>query len=799
MQPSVYTRQITRKLKLAKAVREIYKHSNLNFFPPHFKFSKPVLILSKEIQTIFSSVLLVRDFHFVICSCILSGDDEKRLTRLNEDVILFKDEFVAEIDELCSQIDQREDCAERLEAILHYLRVSYPQGTFDILAPTNLKEYVSRLPVFDVIFNQIKTHQSATNVFEPYLENLDFMHRSGNITKGTLMISPLNNLEGEVIEKEKRTRVRGKNINRAMHGDEVFLEGDKIVGVFKRKTRTAAGTVFRLENLNDDIRIGYVRPIDRRLPDIQVLTHLDTPDLFKKVVVHVLDWECSNENPRGVIFKFLGKNGEFEDEVSAIFEHFQIEYFKDSWGETCNRRREEVGESAVQCSDDVTPEGLGFDGSHFSVERVAKEVLDGKRRDLRDLNICSIDPKGCTDIDDALHCRVCDGYIEVGVHIADVSSYVLPDSVLDIEARYRSTTVYFPDRRIDMLPPFLSSNLCSLLEERDRAAFSCVWKLDGNFNIIGTDVFRSLVRSKAAFTYEEANDVIKYGSPISPARNALRPALKLLLEIATKLRNQRFEQGALELGGQEVRINSGGEVEIKEPVPTHYLVEEFMLLANITVASFIHNANPEYSLLRKHPLPSAIELDIVDATSSKTLNDSLKKLDQEQAVIVKRIITRSMQQALYFCSGESSDFYHYGLATDIYTHFTSPIRRYPDIVVHRTLSYILENNDAMIDKLKDSVNAKACSLMNFRHRNAQNASRMAEELFIARVLDDRELKASVVSVRDDGVVLFVPMYGIEGFVHASTQHKLFDSIDIRINGDFSDYCLNRFLKIEIIQ
>lgn len=792
-------RQITKKCKLAKIIREIYKHRNLNFFPPHYKFSKPLLILSKEVLTTFSSVLLSSHVDFIACSCIMEEGDEERLLKLNKKIILFKDEFVAELDDNLADFDVQSEIfnIKRLISIKEHLRMNYPQGTFDILTLDNILQYFGGRPVSDVVLRP-KLPGSDQAVFEPYIENPDFVHRTGNITKGTLMINPLNNLEGEVVEKEKRTKVRGKNINRAMHGDEVFLEDDRIVGIAKGKLRIVAGTLFHLEEIQDGVRMGLVKPVDKRLPDIRTFTSFNISDKYKKVVIHILEWDYSEENPYGVIIDVIGVNGNFEDEISAIYKNAQIDYFHDSWLDVCNRRREEIGEllhPGTSSSLENTASELGFDEDHFSVERAIKEITTGKRRDLRNLDVVSIDPPGCTDIDDALHCIVCDDCIEIGVHIADVSFYVLPDTILDIEAKYRSTTVYFPEKRVDMLPPFISSNLCSLLEGEDRAAFSCIWKLDKNFNIISTDLCRSVIKSRAALSYEEAYSIIKS----EEGNDVLRLPLIYLLQIATALRRRRFDKGALELSLQELNITLEGKLAIKKSVPTHYLVEEFMLLANITVAKFIYKGNPEYSLLRKHPLPSPIELDIVDATSSKTLNDSLKKLNEEQAMIIKRIITRSMQQALYFCSGESSDFYHYGLATEIYTHFTSPIRRYPDIIVHRTLSYILEGDEAMIDGLKAVVNKNACFMMNFRHRNAQNASRLAKELYIVRILEDENLEAHVVSITGSGIVVFIPAYDIEGFVETLDQYSLFDMLVVKIERNFSEYCLRRSLSISIVK
>lgn len=802
--PVSVTRQITKRLKLTKTVREIYRHTGLSFFPPNVDTSKPVLILSGPIQADFASVLLSKDFHFAICSCETLESEKLRMKKLNKNIVWVEDQFIAEIADV--------EGPDRLGALVQYFSKRHPEYTFDVLTEDNLVTYLGDQPLYDVTLNKMKLDSTGKELFEPYSDEPEASHRSGKLTRGTLMMSPFGG--GEVVEKEGRVKVFGRQINRALHGDEVYVDGDRVVGIYKSKTRLAVGTIFSMSELEEGVRLAYLRPIDRKLPDIHVLTRLGEEYLNRKVFVHILDWSCSDETPRGVVFRVLGAGCDLESEVEAIFEHYQIDYFDESWFETCNRRRAELGmkpagtppdgkskKPAGKASDGQKPEQLGFDREHFSVERAADDIPDGRRVDLRHLDVCSIDPPGCEDIDDALHCIQRDDHIEVGVHIADVSYYVLPGSILDLEAKNRSTTVYFPGRRINMLPPFLSSDLCSLHENQDRAVFSCVWKLDKDFNIVDTQIFRSLIRSRASLSYDRADEIIR-GEECLPKEAALKEPLKLLLRIATRLREHRMDKGALQLSRDELRITPNG-VEVETDVPTHYLVEEFMLLANITVAKFIYSANPDYSLLRKHGIPSAIELNMIDATSSKTLNDSVQRLDPKQATIVKRIITRSMQQALYFSSGDAADFSHYGLATEMYTHFTSPIRRYPDVLVHRTLSYILSGDQEMIDGLKAVVSQQACSLMNFRHRNAQNASRMADELMIAHVLsglpeDKRRERGQVVSVSDHGVILFLPSYGLETFVKTPTRYNVFDEFEVQVGGDFGAYCLNRFLDVSIV-
>lgn len=228
------------------------------------------------------------------------------------------------------------------------------------------------------------------------------------------------------------------------------------------------------------------------------------------------------------------------------------------------------------------------------------------RQDLRDYSICSVDPPGCTDIDDALHCRSLEGDIlEIGVHIADVSHFIRPGNALDLEAASRATTVYLVGNRIDMVPELLSSNLCSLREHVERFAFSCIWEMDLNANILKTKFHKSIICSKKAMTYEEAQLLIDDPN----ANDVLTESLRNLNKIAKILKMRRLENGALVLASPEVKILMDSEthdpieVEVKKLYETNSMVEEFMLLANISVAEKILQEFPDCAVLRRHPNP----------------------------------------------------------------------------------------------------------------------------------------------------------------------------------------------------
>lgn len=318
-----------------------------------------------------------------------------------------------------------------------------------------------------------------------------------------------------------------------------------------------------------------------------------------------------------------------------------------------------------------------------------------KRVDLRHLAICSVDPPGCTDIDDALHCRRLEnGLLEVGVHIADVSHFIRPGNAMDKEAASRATTVYLVDKRIDMVPELLSSNLCSLRGNVERFAFSCIWELDDDANILNVRFHKSVIESKKAMTYEEAQLIIDDSSQ----QHEIAESLRNLNRLAKVLKQRRIENGALVLASPEIRFQVDSEthdpidVEAKKMRDTNSMVEEFMLLANVSVAEKIELEFPECAMLRRHPEPpqtnfeplvkagrnQGFEIDTsVGRKLALSLDNSVKEDNVYFNTMLRILATRCMMQAVYFISGtlQKAEYNHYGLAAPIYTHFTSPIRR----------------------------------------------------------------------------------------------------------------------------
>jgi len=415
------------------------------------------------------------------------------------------------------------------------------------------------------------------------------------------------------------------------------------------------------------------------------------------------------------------------------------------------------------------------------------------RVDCRHLDICSVDPPGCTDIDDALHAIVLpNGNYQVGVHIADVSHFIRPGTAIDMEAADRCTTVYLTDRRIDMVPELLSSNLCSLRGGVERFAFSCVWEMTPKAEIVSTKFHKSIIKSRSAMTYEEAQNKIDDESDES----SIAKSLRILLKLSRELKQKRVDNGALVLASSEVRFNVDSEtadpidVQAKVPRETNSMVEEFMLAANISSAERIFAEFPDCAMLRRHPAPPPSNFDplvkagrqqgyTIEVDTGKQLADSLNKATDPKRsymnTMLRMIATRCMMQAVYFASGtiEEPLFRHYGLACPIYTHFTSPIRRYADVIVHRLLAVSIDADSTYANLVDKKHTEKVANNINYRHRMAQYASRASVNLYTHIFFRGRKRDETgyVLFIRQNAIQVLIPKYGLEGTLFLRSNNK----------------------------
>lgn len=497
---------------------------------------------------------------------------------------------------------------------------------------------------------------------------------------------------------------------------------------------------------------------DRRIPKIRIKTRQLGNLLDKRILVAVDSWDCASRYPSGHYVRTIGEIGDRDTESEVVLIENDID-------------ARPFSSQVLSC----LPPLPWF----VSSEDVANPV----RQDLRQLCVFSVDPPGCKDIDDALHCTVLsNGNFEVGVHIADVTNFVHPGTALDTEAAQRGTSVYLVERRIDMLPKPLTEDICSLRADVERLAFSVIWEMTPDAEIISTKYTKSVIKSCAALSYVEAQARMDDSRLADPVTTNLRN----MNALAKIMRQRRIDRGALTLASAEVKFQI--DTETHDPLDigmyqireANQMVEEFMLAANVSVAAKILKHFPVCSLLRRHPTPTKEMLEpfirtaaavglSLDVTSSKALAESLDRAvgdDPYFNKLIRILATRCMTQAVYFCSGDLTppEFNHYGLAAPLYTHFTSPIRRYADVVVHRLLAASLGINK-LPDIFQDRPQLTSIAdNLNYRHRNAQMASRASVELHTLIYFKNRptDAEARIVKIRSNGFIVFVPKYGIEG-------------------------------------
>ncbi|XP_056626124.1 exosome complex exonuclease RRP44 isoform X1 [Triplophysa dalaica] len=537
----------------------------------------------------------------------------------------------------------------------------------------------------------------------------------------------------------------------------------QVVGIIKRNWRPFCG-MLSPSQIKEATRHLFT-PADRRIPRIRIETRQAATLVGQKIMVAIDGWPKSSRYPNGHFVKSLGTAGDKDTETEVLLLEHDVPHQPFS--------------QAVLSFLPKMP---------WSITEKDMKV----RVDLRHLCLCSVDPPGCTDIDDALHSRELEnGNIEVGVHIADVSHFIRPGNALDQEAAERGTTVYLCGKRIDMVPELLSSNLCSLRSNVERLAFSCIWEMNHNAEVLNICFTKSVINSKASLTYAEAQMRIDDTN----INDDITKSLRCLNKLAKILKGRRTEKGALTLSSPEVRFHIDSEthdpidLQTKELMETNSMVEEFMLLANISVAQKIYDEFSECAVLRKHPSPPPSSYDIlfkaaksrnlvILTDSAKALADSLNNATIESFpyfnTLLRILATRCMMQAVYFCSGMDSDFHHYGLASPIYTHFTSPIRRYADIIVHRLLAVAINADTTYPDLMDKHKQAALCNNLNYRHKMAQYAQRASVAFHTQLFFRNKGIineEGFILFVRKNAIIILIPKFGLEGTVFFENKDK----------------------------
>ena len=610
---------------------------------------------------------------------------------------------------------------------------------------------------------------------------------------GTVDITGRGNAFIVIEGMEDDVFIASNKLNRAFHRDtvEVYIyprrKGKKLEGevtkVLERYKTTFVGI------LDMQKTFAFVRPTDFRMyTDIFVSKeNIGSSENGDKVIVEILDWKDNADSPVGKISHVLGKPGEHDTEIHSILAEYGLPY---------------EFPTEVELFADKLDTGI-------KSEEIAK------RRDMRDVITFTIDPHDAKDFDDALSFRKLEnGNYEIGIHIADVSHYLLPDTVLDEEAYNRATSVYLVDRVVPMLPEILSNNACSLRPNEEKYTFSAIFELNDKAQVLNQWFGRTVINSNERFAYEEAQHIIEEQSGSIPKDVSIRgseyvvsnevvEATLILDRLAKLMRIKRMQSGAISFDKLEVRFNLNDKNEpisvyFKEAKDSNKLIEEFMLLANRKVAEFIGKQKPEKTFIyRVHAEPDEEKLMSLNAIISrfghkidfkdkKTISNSLNKLledvkGQKEQNLVDTLAIRSMSKALYTVDNIG----HYGLAFEYYTHFTSPIRRYPDVMVHRLLQYYLEGEKSP----KADVFEEKCKHSSSMESLAASAERDSVKYMQIKFMQDHQDRAftGVISgVTDWGVYVEIIENKCEGMVRIrdiKDDYYIFDEKQYAIVGE----------------
>ena len=501
-----------------------------------------------------------------------------------------------------------------------------------------------------------------------------------------------------------------------------------------------------------------------------------------KVAVLVTDWPRKSAEPLGKIVDVLGAPGENDTEMHAILAEYNLPY----------RFEPEVEEAASKIKENIT------------------EAEIARRKDYRGVTTFTIDPADAKDFDDALSfLKLDNGNYEVGVHIADVSFYVRPGDTVDKEAYNRATSVYLVDRTIPMLPEKLSNNLCSLRPHEDKLCFSAIFEMDAKANVKEVWFGRTIINSDERFDYEQVQAMIEGGD------GPLKEEIMTLHSLAQILRKNRFDKGAINFERPEMKVeidDAGRPVNVYQKVSkeSNFLIEEFMLLANRNVAEFVAKKagyKQPTMVYRIHEAPNAeklghlrsfagnfgLKMGSIETTkqATKSLNALLKDAKGSAAAnAIEMMALRAMARACY----STDNVGHYGLAFPYYTHFTSPIRRYPDLMVHRLLAKYLEAfySGHKLEKMPDKGTYETwCQYSSAREQIATDAERASIKYKLTEFMQDKigqEFEGTVSGLTEWGMYVEIEPTKVEGMVSLKTikeDYFSFDEEKYRIVGRLS--------------
>ncbi len=594
-----------------------------------------------------------------------------------------------------------------------------------------------------------------------------------NVLQGTLEISRSGMGFVIVPGQETDILVKPNNFGKAFSGDLVQVHVDKpagrggkrdegvIVKIIERKQTDFIGTL----DINNNKIAFFVHGSDKGMPDFFIpMDKLNGAQNGDRVIARFVRWEKDDRKPQGEVVAVMNAKNEGDLAMKEILVD---------------------GNFPLQFTDDVMKAAAALE------DRITREE-ERKRKDFRDILTFTIDPVDAKDFDDAISIRNLDnGNYEIGVHIADVSHFVTPGSILDKAAYERATSVYLPDRVNPMLPERISNELCSLRPNEDKYTFSAVFQISNKSEIKHKWIGRTIIHSNHRFTYEEVQQTIETKDGLH-----FKPIL-LLNNLAQHMRKERFKNGAINFSSQEVRfqLDEDGKpigVVVKESFEAHQLIEEFMLLANRTVAEYVSKIKINKEAIpfpyRIHDEPNEEKLlpfvsfakkfgykfDLKDEKAvANSFNNLLKEVHgKPEQHVLEQLGIRTMAKAIY----TSENIGHYGLGFEFYCHFTSPIRRYPDVMVHRVLQEIIDKNVKPDKKMEEK-----CKHSSDRERAAMEAERAGNKY------KQVEFMKEYLGEDFDAVISGVSSFG---FWAETVAHKCEGLVSIRDLSDFDDFLHN---------